>query len=325
MKRIGKKIVSLLAVVAIMMSVITLNNQDVKAATGVGYVNQEVTELTERGGEVSVTFTFSVDKDNSPMGACYVIFTWDPSVMEFDKDGSTRDNMVFANEADGEIHAYLDSGTRNEFCGVTLKFKNVLAGSEDTTAVVDYRFKDSKPDGAVEIGGYDLVSLTPDQIQVSGSNEIVLNEPAVEYTIDPTDTKVAQEGTAQFTAKANGEVVEAEWSVIGATSENTKIDANGLLTVAADEKVGTVLTIKATIDDEEVTTTVTVTEKGEDPKDPSDPTDPADPKDPTDPKDENKTNNPKTGDATTVVPFVLVSGLMLGAFVALDKKRKLVK
>lgn len=236
MMKMGKKILSLLAVMAIMMSVVTLNHNEVKAATGVGYVNVEATSITERGQDVYVTYEFSVDEDNGPLGACYVIFTWDSSVMTFNSADSIRDNMVFANEKAGEIHAYLDSGMRNEKCGVTLKFTNVLENTTATEALVQFRFKDATS-GTVEFGGADMVSLTMDQIEVNGTGDIQL----IDFAMDENAIVVVNNGSYTIDLLLNGQAMtadqlkEVEWSVenVGgcpADADIVKVASNGALT-----------------------------------------------------------------------------------------------
>ncbi|MDR1794418.1 MAG: hypothetical protein LBR25_03405 [Erysipelotrichaceae bacterium] len=67
-------------------------------------------------------------------------------------------------------------------------------------------------------------------------------------TVSPSSANVVPGFTSQFVASVNGNNTppnKVTWSVIGATSTNTKIDENGLLTLGSDE-ASSALSVKAT-------------------------------------------------------------------------------
>ncbi|MDR1973587.1 MAG: autotransporter-associated beta strand repeat-containing protein [Bacteroidales bacterium] len=68
-------------------------------------------------------------------------------------------------------------------------------------------------------------------------------------TVNPTTASVEQGQSQQFTAivdAAGGASIAVDWTVDGATSASTFINASGLLTVGGDEPTTSTLTIKAT-------------------------------------------------------------------------------
>ncbi|WP_369297488.1 S-layer homology domain-containing protein [uncultured Neglectibacter sp.] len=89
-------------------------------------------------------------------------------------------------------------------------------------------------------------------------------------SVDPVSVQVEKGTTQQFTATVSGLGVfdkNVTWSVTGGTA-GTSISSTGLLTVSADEKPNTVLTVTATsVGDKAITDTAAVTIEG-DPTDP---------------------------------------------------------
>jgi sortase B cell surface sorting signal len=261
-----KKILSLLTIITMMIGIVNSSiNSEVKAATGIGYVTIDSDPITQIGGDAYISYEFSVDVDNSPIGMVYVTFAWDPSKMTFDQAGSTRDNMAFANVdvTGGTAHAYLLDGTRNEKCGVTMKFTNV-----QETSAVNYQFRNNVPPaiaaaGGVEFAGYDLVELTTAQIQETGVSQIVLNLPPVSVAINQSNVTVVKGESHQFNATVtNATDQTVTWSVDGTDST---IDASGLLVVGANETTNT-LTVTATSNEDSTkiaNTTVTVVNQPE--------------------------------------------------------------
>ncbi|MFV0396220.1 MAG: glycoside hydrolase family 3 N-terminal domain-containing protein [Coprobacillaceae bacterium] len=72
--------------------------------------------------------------------------------------------------------------------------------------------------------------------------------PDVTVTISPDKAEVKQGGTLQFTASVESKArldTSVTWTVEGATSSNTKVSADGLLTVGEDETVGSVISVVA--------------------------------------------------------------------------------
>ena len=107
------------------------------------------------------------------------------------------------------------------------------------------------------------------------SSAFVINE----VTVSPATAQVAQGKTQQFTAQVTGTGSFSQhvtWELSGNNQEGTSLSESGLLTVAADEPVGTTLTVLArSLDDETKTAsaTVTVTEESVEPTDPTEPDD----------------------------------------------------
>jgi len=77
----------------------------------------------------------------------------------------------------------------------------------------------------------------------------VVSVSVLPSVVSPAALSVRRGTTQQFTATVNGTNNPAQtvtWSVEGAVAPGTSINANGLLTIALDEPVGGVLTIRAT-------------------------------------------------------------------------------
>ena len=256
MKKIEKKVISLLAVIAVMISMIGIVNiNEVSAATGIGYVKIESIPATAVGGDAYITYEFSVDVDNSPLSMVYAQFSWDANKMTFDQTGSTRDNMTFANVnvAGGTAHAYLLDGTRDEKCGVTLKFTNV-----QENATVNYSFKDDLPT-FVQFAGYDTIALSPDQIKQTGSSEITIDLP-VSVAVTPASATVTKGESQMFSANVrNDDGSGVTWSVDRNTSSSTTISASGNLIVGSDETAASIRVRATSIKDPTKSKLATVT------------------------------------------------------------------
>lgn len=150
----------------------------------------------------------------------------------------------------------------------------------------------------VELGKYTMKCLSvPDGYKLSGAKITVLvtsesrtyevrvtvepsaSEPQVNaVTVTPDNVTIKKGATQQYAAVVEGENLTDEtvkWSVVGAASKDTQIDANGLLTVGADE-TSKQLVVKATsVQDSGKFGTVTVTvEQTQDPSQPADPEQP---------------------------------------------------
>ena len=81
-------------------------------------------------------------------------------------------------------------------------------------------------------------------------------------TVDPATDTVAKGAQATFTATVEGTgLVEklVTWSVTGGASTNTKIDADGILTVGADETAASLTVTATSVANNTKTGTATVT------------------------------------------------------------------
>jgi hypothetical protein len=216
--------------------------------------------------------------------------------------------------------------------------------------------------GANETASTLTVSATSveDTTKSAQATVTVKEAPKVTISLDIANVDVKQGDKQVFSAiTENDGGVGVTWEVLGATSADTKITpATGLraltssaeLVVGADEKVGTVLTVKVTSKaDTTKTATATIVVKAKDkaPVDPTNPTDPTKPTDPTNPttptdpvnngkpstqptivkpttttSSTNSGNGVKTADTTNAGLLAGYMGLSLIAFGALMVSRK---
>ncbi len=123
----------------------------------------------------------------------------------------------------------------------------IIKGSTMATDKSPIISNDIEVEASQNINGNNLESFDKEKLETY--KYITLKKVKVNDVVIEIDTDVVQVGKElQFTAKVEGENIEGNlvvWSVTGATSEETKIDENGLLTVGKDEKAKT-LTITAT-------------------------------------------------------------------------------
>jgi len=201
-----KKNIFKLLLLGFFVGVITTNQ--VYADTGVGYVRGDQIVVNERGGMASINYTLSVDEDNGPLTSAYIILKWDAKLMKL--DSYVGDNMIFANEKADEIHAQLLNGSRDEKCGVTLHFKDVLpTSSKATKAEVSVEIKEAP--GGVELSGDDFVALKKEQITFTKAS-ITYDEFA----------KVEKQTTTALPSKDKDIVKESEKEEISKTVNDEK-------------------------------------------------------------------------------------------------------
>ena len=110
-------------------------------------------------------------------------------------------------------------------------------------------------DGDFYAAGTSLSSLPTESILTAGYG-------VTGVTVTPSSIEIEKGDSRQFTAIVSGSGTYSQavnWTVEGATSSGTKVDANGLLTIAADETVST-LTFKAvSVQNENIFGTAAVT------------------------------------------------------------------
>jgi hypothetical protein len=136
----------------------------------------------------------------------------------------------------------------------------------------------SVPDGYKLSGAKITVLVTSESrtYEVRVTVEPSASEPKVNaVTVTPDNMTIKKGATQQYAAVVEGENLADEtvkWSVVGAASKDTQIDANGLLTVGADE-TSKQLVVKATsMQDSGKFGTVTVTvEQDQAPSRPAEP------------------------------------------------------
>jgi len=237
MKKSIKRLVVGMTSLALLLT-LTMIGKNIDAATGVGYATGTTVVVNERGGKATLDYVFSVDKDNGPVTSGYVILTWDDSLMQL--ESRSADNMAFDNEKPGEIHAQLLNGMDDENIGVTLNFKNVLPESSgQNQAVLNVKFKDAP--GGLEFSGGDDIPLTLSQIQFTPA-VVKYVEKEVSVSINPTSATVEKGKNQKFEAVVTNDSSGVDFGVDGTDSN---IDANGLLSVGANESAKT-LTVTAT-------------------------------------------------------------------------------
>lgn len=132
------------------------------------------------------------------------------------------------------------------------------------------------------------ITITPMQIVITDKSKT-----NIEVAVQPSNVEVEKGKSHQFNATITGSTEGVTWSIEGATSSNTMIDQNGLLTVGSDEEATSIIVRATSVEDPTVSATATATiTTPVDPTDPVDPSDPADPVDPTDPSDSVDPTNP---------------------------------
>ena len=161
-----------------------------------------------------------------------------------------------------------------------------------------------------------LENIISEELTVSLTNmEIVLTDlPGVSLSELASGVEVQKGGSHLFAITASGGTNnDVTWSIVGASSANTKIDANGLLVVGADE-TATTITVTAISNDDPTkskSTAVRIVAAGSPPVvvTPWNPT-PSAP------------STPNTGVASSLLPW---GGMMIataGAYVFLFKKKE---
>ncbi|MDF9867439.1 hypothetical protein OKW22_001012 [Bacilli bacterium PM5-3] len=255
-----KKLKKSIAVVSALVMALVMSlaaTEKIDAATGVGHIKTKTTEITQRGSDVFVEYEFSVDEDNGPLTEVYAIYTWDPALMTFDAKGSIRDQVDFYNETASSVHTQMSLSNLTESkIGVKLKFTNVLpVGRTETVAPVRVEFKKlpvssiySK--GEVAFSGNDWQYLRPDQLQWTSEYSSAELKLPLSVSVSPKTVDVVKGNDTTLTAEVKNsegttDTTGVTWSVSGATSVDTKVDATGKLSVGADETAKT-LTVTAT-------------------------------------------------------------------------------
>jgi len=235
-----KRLLKLGVVLAIMAGVISsVNAVNLFAAQEKGKVIVSGGEVNEVGGTTSITYTFRVEKGT--IMALQAHFSWDPTLMEYDS-ATGNNTTVFNNTSNGNMSIHLNNIGFQE-SGVTIKFKNVLpAGTTAKSVPIKVEFQPSTT-GLVEFGNEDedfalADILMPTQVE-SSVNQVL---PQIGVSIDPKTATVEKGKTQQFKATLTNDNSGVNFAVDGSDS---KIDANGLLTVGANESAKT-LTVTAT-------------------------------------------------------------------------------
>lgn len=338
-KKLNKLVIGLVMVV---MAIVVTTTATTTAATYKGTAEGTQTVVTQRGDTTSVTYTFTTA--DGEINGLAGVFTWDETLLTLD-GAPVANNMVMTD--------WGTTGTTREYhgqinypgavCEVTFNFKNVLPEGTATAATVGFAFTDvdlTHLGLGVYSEFYDSSwnPMLPSEIDFTEATirfeEPVVPTPEINITVDPTTAKVEAGKTQKFTATVANDATNAgvTWAVSGATSEDTKIDANGMLTIGNDETAET-LTVSATsVSDTTKSASAVVTVVKSNPStDPTDPTDSVDPTKPTKPADTTDTGkkdttvkastSPNTGDTTNVAALSLLAVAMLGVVVATKKVR----
>lgn len=221
--------------------------------------------------------------------------------------------------------------------GVTWKLEG---NKSDETTLEDGTLTVAKDETATSLKV--IATSVKDSTKSAEANVTVVDAPEITITLDATNAEVKQGGTKQFKATVGTKAridTSVTWKVDGATSKDTTIDANGLLSVGADEKVGAelIVTATATADTSKTATAkVVVTAKDKD-DDTTNPTDPSKPTDPTKPTPSNPSKTPdkttgtdvkaspttdvKTGDSTNLGLLIMMLGVSGLGILIIKRKR----
>lgn len=150
-----------------------------------------------------------------------------------------------------ELHVqYLSSFTLD--CGLT----NVTVTLGDTELTSGVTAADGKVTFPLTAAG---------TYTITGKEAPIVSVTGVTVTAAGNAASVTPGSTLQFTATLTGtntDLAEVTWSVAGAADSNTVIDANGLLTVGADETASS-LTVTASAGGQTGTLSIAVTAKSE--------------------------------------------------------------
>jgi len=265
LKKISKSIIALAMVAIVSLGVIVINKTTTSAAAFKGTAKGTQVEVNE-DGTASVTYSFST-ADGAINGLAGV-FSWDETLLELD-GAPVADNMVMTDwgptAGKREFNGLINNPGAT--CGVTFNFKNVKLDANTTTAAVKFEFADVDL-SHLGLGHFSEFydnswnPMLPSEIDYTEAT-ITYNVPVVPVSVvlDVKSATVEAGKTHQFKATVANDPANAgvEYAVAGAKSKDTKIDANGLLTVGADE-TSTTLTVTATSKtDKTATATATVT------------------------------------------------------------------
>lgn len=160
---------------SVMMCVSLISIKEVKAEEPKATVIGETTTITERGSNAEVKYTFELPNPDDIIVCCAVYFRWDASLMTL--DSVSLDNMLVGNvkteNGVSTLKSIVNDGTAGPKCGLTLKFKDVLAEPSVATEVpIALTFEDVLPDEGVEFSGYidesylllEEIAMTPGKI-----------------------------------------------------------------------------------------------------------------------------------------------------------------
>ena len=106
------------------------------------------------------------------------------------------------------------------------------------------------------------VSFSNCEITIVGNTTEPAKPSNVKVSVTPTEATVKQEESKQFSVTVTGDNLtdkSVTWSVQGAKSANTKIDANGNLTVGSDESAEKISVVAVSKADNTASATATVT------------------------------------------------------------------
>ena len=98
------------------------------------------------------------------------------------------------------------------------------------------------------VSGGNKKNQTHESVDVKDSESLLSSSMIINVIVNPTTADVSRDSTKQFTAtvRGNGNYNKSvKWSVSGQNSIDTKIDADGLLSIGADE-TATTIEVKAT-------------------------------------------------------------------------------
>ncbi|MDF9866554.1 hypothetical protein OKW22_000107 [Bacilli bacterium PM5-3] len=260
MKRIKFSLLMLLAVFTIFVGT------DINAAK-VGYATGTTATIDNRGDGARVSYEFSIEGETTSLTASTVTFNWDPDLLTLDltesEDASGRFMLGAFNPTAGSIMAVMTNPSVKS--KVTLVFTNALpVGQTATVAPINVTFRTveypvNRPD-EIEFSGSDGIYLIDAEV-VRTVAKVKLNVP-ITIDVSPKTADVVKGDDKTFTVTTN-DTTGVTWSVSGATSADTKVDATGKLSVGADETAKT-LTVTATSKEDttkSASATVTVKDK----------------------------------------------------------------
>lgn len=210
-----------------------------------GWVETSVGEVNEKGGSASITYTFKVANGN--LTSVQGQFNWDASKMEIDSVNS--DNSSNWSTGAGQLYIQSTDGTKAPSFYVTLNFKNVLpSGNGGDSVPITFTFDDSSSPMEPGVtrwefadGSFDLFQPSEVSMFNPSDSQIIMNLP-VGVSITPATATVSRGNTQKFESTVtNDDGSGVTWKV---DSSESSIDADGLLSVGANESKDT-LTITA--------------------------------------------------------------------------------
>ena len=265
MKKMIRRVMSLFLVLGMLLGIANFSTT-ISADDEVVVVTGSDAEVTQRGGNASVTYKFELDPTLDYFSTCKLTLKWDPALMTLDSINNT-DFVIIRNEVvPGVMDIRLDyPSVKKQTLTITLNFKDVLKNTTEVEAGVEALFEEYDVGLGLqyEVSGKDVNDRLATEVSVTDAT--VKYNPPVSIAMNPGNpTSIMKGQSGTFAATVTNDDTPPKgitWSV-NSTAGST-IDGNGKLTIAEGESATSLIVTAASVKDpsKKVTATVAVTKK----------------------------------------------------------------